>query len=46
MLFRSIGHNKARELIMTGDMFDAKTALELGLANQVVAPGELIETTR
>ena len=31
---------------MTGDMFDAKTALELGLANQVVAPGELIETTR
>ena len=25
-----IGHNKARELIMTGDMFDAKTALELG----------------
>jgi enoyl-CoA hydratase len=41
-----IGHNKARELIMTGDMFDAKTALELGLVNQVVAPGELIETTR
>ena len=39
-----IGHNKARELIMTGDMFDAKTALELGLVNQVVAPGELIET--
>ena len=34
-----IGHNKARELIMTGDMFDAKTALELGLVNQVVAPG-------
>jgi enoyl-CoA hydratase len=41
-----IGHNKARELIMTGEMFDAKTALELGLANQVVAPGELTETTR
>ena len=34
-----IGHNKARELIMTGDMFDAKTALELGLANQVVRGG-------
>jgi enoyl-CoA hydratase/carnithine racemase len=31
---------------MTGDMFDAKTALELGLANQVVAPGELIGTAR
>lgn len=41
-----IGHNKARELIMTGDMFDAKTALELGLANQVVAPYALLETTR
>src|SRR5579862_1820429 len=41
-----IGHNKARELIMTGEMFDAKTALDLGLANQVVAPGELVETTR
>jgi len=27
-------------------MFDAKTALELGLANQVVAPDALIETTR
>ena len=41
-----IGHNKARELILTGEMFDAKTALELRLANQVVAPGELIEATR
>jgi enoyl-CoA hydratase len=41
-----IGHNKARELIMTGEMFDAKTALDWGLANQVVAPGELIETAR
>ena len=41
-----IGHNKARELIMTGEMFDAKTALDWGLANQVVAPGELIDTAR
>jgi enoyl-CoA hydratase len=41
-----IGHNKARELIMTGEMFDAATALQLGLANQVVAPAELMETTR
>src|SRR6202030_2571652 len=36
-----IGHNKAREMIMTGDMFDLKTALELGLVNQVVPPEEL-----
>jgi len=41
-----IGHNKARELIMTGEMFDAKTALDWGLANQVVAPGELMDTAR
>ena len=41
-----IGHNKARELIMTGEMFDAKAALDWGLANQVVAPGELIDTAR
>src|SRR6266852_3560965 len=45
-LARRIGHNKARELIMTGEMFDAKTALDWGLANQVVAPGELIDTAR
>ncbi len=41
-----IGHNKARELIMTGDMFDAKAALELGLANQVVPPADLVESAR
>ena len=32
---------------MTGDMFDAKTALELGLANQVeLRRAELLEVTR
>jgi enoyl-CoA hydratase len=41
-----IGHNKARELIMTGEMFDAKTALDWGLANQVVVPAELMDTAR
>ncbi|HXW84070.1 MAG TPA: enoyl-CoA hydratase-related protein [Candidatus Binataceae bacterium] len=41
-----IGHVKARELIMTGDMIDAKTALELGLVNQVVAPEQLLEAAR
>ena len=39
-----IGHNKARELIMTGEMFDAKTALGWGLANQVVPADQLIAT--
>jgi enoyl-CoA hydratase len=41
-----IGQNRARELIMTGDMFDAKTALEWGLANKVVSAGQLMEEAR
>jgi enoyl-CoA hydratase len=36
-----IGQVRARELILTGDMIDAKTALEWGLVNKVVAPGQL-----
>ncbi|HYL59187.1 MAG TPA: enoyl-CoA hydratase-related protein [Candidatus Acidoferrales bacterium] len=41
-LAHRIGHNKARELIMTGEMFDAATALQWGLANQVAPAAELI----
>jgi enoyl-CoA hydratase len=41
-----VGHARAREFILTGDMFDAKTALALGLANQVVAPGDLMPQAR
>jgi enoyl-CoA hydratase len=41
-----IGHAKARELIMTGDMIDAKTALELRLVNQVVPAAELMNAAR
>src|SRR5271155_3190458 len=41
-----IGHNKARELIMTGDMFDAKAGYEWGLVNKVVALDQLIPETR
>lgn len=41
-----IGHAKARELILTGDMIDAKTALELGLVNQVVPAAELMNVVR
>jgi len=41
-----IGHARAREFVLTGDMFDAKTALALGLVYQVVAPGELMPETR
>jgi enoyl-CoA hydratase len=45
-LAHRIGHNKARELIMTGEMFDAPTALAWGLANQVVPAAELTEAAR
>jgi enoyl-CoA hydratase len=41
-----IGHARAREYVLTGEMFDAKTALALGLVNQVVAPEELMPATR
>src|SRR6202162_2068341 len=34
----------ARECVRPGDMFDAKTALALGLVNQVVAPDEWMPT--
>ncbi len=43
---RRIGHPRARQLILTGDMIDAKTALEWGLINQVVAPDQLLATAR
>lgn len=41
-----IGQARAREFVMTGDMFDAKTAHALGLVNQVVAPDELMPAAR
>jgi enoyl-CoA hydratase len=41
-----IGHARARELIMTGEMIDAKTALEWGLLNKVVAPEQLLAEAR
>jgi enoyl-CoA hydratase len=41
-----IGQARARELIMTGDMIDAKTAYEWGLANKVVAPEQLMAEAR
>lgn len=41
-----IGHARARELIMTGEMFDAKAALEWGLVNRVLPAEELLPETR
>src|SRR5215831_9194720 len=40
-----IGFKKARELLYLGDMIDARTALELGMVNRVVARDRLAETT-
>jgi enoyl-CoA hydratase len=41
-LTRLIGMTRAKELIYTGDMIDAKTALDWGLVNRVVPPDSLM----
>lgn len=38
---RIIGESRARELILLGDIIDAQQAFRIGLANQVVAAGDL-----
>jgi enoyl-CoA hydratase len=42
---RLIGAAKAKEMIYTGDLIDAVTALNLGLVNKVVPPEKLMEET-
>ncbi len=41
---RLIGLKRAKEMIYTGDLIDAKTALEIGLVNHVVSQHELMST--
>jgi len=41
-----VGPSKAAELFYTGDMIDAKTALALGLVNQVVPATQLEATVK
>ncbi len=43
-LTRNIGRKRAMEMLLTGEMIDAGTALEFGLVNRVVSAEELRET--
>src|SRR5688500_2994251 len=45
-LVQLIGKGRAMELIMTGNMIDAKTALQYGLVNYVVKSEELLDKTK
>src|SRR5438309_9928305 len=45
-LSRTIGRNRALEMLPTGDMVPAKTALDWGLINKVVPAAALREETR
>lgn len=45
-LTRLIGRTKAKELVLTGKMVDAKTAEQLGLVNAVAPSDRLMETVR
>ena len=41
LLPRVVGERRARELVLTGEIFDAREALRLGLVNHVVEVGQL-----
>jgi len=43
---RLIGINRAKELIYTGNMIDAKTAFSMGMLSKVVAPADLMKEAR
>jgi len=45
LLARIVGEKKAREMILLGEMIDAKEALSLGLVNHVVPSAELEQKT-
>jgi 2-(1,2-epoxy-1,2-dihydrophenyl)acetyl-CoA isomerase len=41
-----VGHAKAAELLYSGDMFDAKTALQLGIVNKLVPADKLMDEAK
>ena len=43
-LARAVGERRAKELIMSGRVFNAQEALEWGLANQICKPKDLVPT--
>jgi enoyl-CoA hydratase len=45
-LTRLVGRTKAKEMVFTGKMLDAKTAEQLGIVNMVVPPDKFRETVR
>ena len=45
-LTRAIGRKRALQMLLTGEMIDARTAAEWGLVNGVVAAGELSAASR
>ena len=45
-LLRQVGEKQARDLLLTGRIIAAEEALRLGLANEVIAPGELLDRAR
>ena len=44
-LTRNMGHKAAMQMLLTGDMIDAETALRFGLINDIVDPAELESRT-
>ena len=40
----AVGRERAAELLFTGDVIDAPTALDIGLVGRVVAPDDLLPT--